>query len=309
MSTDSTAIALGPNEDQLLADAITRAGGTLAAIDEARGLVWNGGPATFPQTLPSSIEWVQLPAAGIEDWFTSGVVARNDGVRFTSAAGAYAPTVAEHALALLLAGVRSLPEHILADTWKQQDFFPKVGTLRGSTVGIIGAGGIGRALIPMLAALGAHTIAVTRSGAPVPGAIETLPVNRLDEVWGRTDHVVIAAPATPATKHLVGTPELKQLKPTSWVINIARGSLVDTDALVEALRDGGIGGAGLDVTDPEPLPDAHPLWSLPNAIITPHDSNPPQRREAAFAEHVGANVTRFLGGADLLAKVDSVAGY
>ncbi|NMN94580.1 D-isomer specific 2-hydroxyacid dehydrogenase family protein [Antrihabitans stalactiti] len=305
----ATTIALLPNQDPTLVDAVERAGGELAELTAASGLVWTAGPDDFPDPLPDNVEWVQLFSAGIEEFFTAGVVDANPRVQFTSATGTFAPTVAEHALALLLAGVRAIPEHLFADTWRQQEFFPKVGTLRGSTVAIIGAGGIGRALIPMLAPLGARVVAVNRSGRPVPGAIETLPVTRLDEVWSRTDHVVIAAPATPATKHLLGAAELAQLKPTSWVINVARGSLVDTDAVVEALEANQIGGVGLDVTDPEPLPDGHPLWTLPNAIVTPHDSNPPQRRVAAFADRVAENVARFAAGEDLIAKVDPVAGY
>ncbi|MBJ8346810.1 D-isomer specific 2-hydroxyacid dehydrogenase family protein [Antrihabitans sp. YC2-6] len=302
-------IALGPTQERQLVDAIERGSGVLADIDAARGLVWATGPDGFPDPLPPGVEWVQLYAAGVEEFFTTGIIGRNPKVQFTSAAGAFANTVAEHTLALLLAGVRYLPEQILATTWRQPEFFPHIGTLRNSTVAIIGAGGIGRALIPMLAAVGAHVLAVSRSGRPVPGAVETLPVIRLDEVWARTDHVVIAAPATPATKHIVGADELAQLKPTSWLINIARGSLVDTDALVKALQNNIIGGAGLDVTEPEPLPDDHPLWSLPNAIVTPHLSNPPQRRVEAFAERVSANVARFAAGNELLSKVDPVSGY
>lgn len=304
-----THIALGPTPDRLLVDAIERAGGTLADLDQARGLVWSAGPEGFPDPLPANVEWVQLFSAGVEDFFVAGVIGRNPGVQFTSAAGAFAHTVAEHALALLLTGVRYMHEHILAERWRQQDFFPHVGTLRDSTVAIVGAGGIGRALIPMLTTLGAHVVAVTRSGTPVPGAIETLPVIRLNELWPRVDHVVIAAPATPATKHIVGADELAQLKPTSWIVNIARGSLVDTDAVVAALQAGTIGGVGLDVTEPEPLPDGHPLWSIPNAIVTPHDSNPPQRRVAAFAERVATNVGRFAQGRELVARIDPVSGY
>lgn len=230
-------------------------------------------------------------------------------MEFTSAAGAFAATVAEHALALLLAGVRALPEHLEARSWEQEHLMGRVGTLRGATVTIVGAGGIGRALIPMLAALGAEVVAVNRSGRPVPGAIRTLPVSALDEVWSNTDHVVVAAPATPATRHLVGSAELAKLPTHSWVVNVARGSLVDTDALVEALRTGSIAGAGLDVTDPEPLPDGHPLWGLTNAIITPHDSNPTVLRENAYAEHVAANVARFVAGEPLIARVNPTQGY
>lgn len=302
-------VALGPRADPLLAEAITRGGGRCAPIDEARALVWDAGPDGFPDSLPESVRWVQLYSAGVEDWFAAGVISRHPEVEWTSAAGAFAATVAEHALTLLLAGVRALPDQSAATTWRQQEFFGRVGTLRGSRVGILGAGGIGRALVPMLTAVGAEVVAVNRSGAPVPGAALTLPASRTDELWDRVDHVVVAAPATADTRHLVGAEQLRRLGPRSWVVNVARGSLVDTDALVTALREGRIGGAGLDVTDPEPLPDGHPLWTLPNAIVTPHCSNPPAVRPPAFADHVAANVRRFVAGEELLARVDPVAGY
>lgn len=308
-------VAIGPGAPPaLLEKAVVEGGARIAEQAQARALIWVGGAGEFPDTLPDSIEWVQLPAAGIEDWFTAGIFARHPGVRFTSAAGAFAASVAEHALALLLAGVRYLPEHLRAGSWRQQDFFPHIGTLRSKTVTIVGAGGIGRALIPMLAPLGAHIIAVNRSGRPVtgpgiPGTVDTVPADQLGRIWAHTDHVVVAAPATPATRHLIGADELARLKPSSWVINVARGSLIDTDALVTALASGAIGGAGLDVTDPEPLPDGHPLWVLPNAIVTPHDSNPPQLRLAAFADHVAANVARFVAGEELLAPVEPERGY
>ena len=311
-SGEPVAVALAPRDDALLRDAIERAGGHVVGLDAedpAVGLVWQGGPAEFPAALPASVRWVQLPSAGVERWFTSGVLERHPDVEFTSAAGAYATTVAEHALALLLAGVRYLPAQIGTQTWSEELFAPHVGTLRESTVTIVGAGGIGRTLIPMLGALGAHVVAVNRSGTPVPGALETVAVAQLGEVWAQTDHVVIAAPATPATRHLVGADALGALKPTSWVVNVARGDLLDTDAAVAALTLGAIGGVGLDVTDPEPLPDGHPLWSLPNAIITPHVANPPQRQAGAYADRVAANVARFAAGQELIALVDREQGY
>ncbi|MBY8858335.1 D-isomer specific 2-hydroxyacid dehydrogenase family protein [Nocardia sp. CA2R105] len=307
----ATPIALGPTRTPLLEGAITGAGGALADLDAARALIWDAGPEGFPEHLPENIEWVQLFSAGVEEWFDTPIFDRHPNVLFTSAAGAFARTVAEHTLMLLLAGVRALPEHLAARTWRRQELGRSIGTLRNATVAVVGAGGIGRELITLLAPLGSRVIAVNRSGTPVdlPGVVETLPAQRLPEVWSRTDHVVIAAPATPGTRHLLGKAELAQLKPDSWVINIARGSLVDTDALVEALRAGTIGGAGLDVTDPEPLPEGHPLWDLPNALITPHDSNPPQLRTVAFAEHVAENVSRFTHGRELIAGIDVAAGY
>ncbi|MFC8180636.1 MULTISPECIES: D-isomer specific 2-hydroxyacid dehydrogenase family protein [Nocardiaceae] len=305
----SIPVAVGPEEDRITVSAIERGGAVVAPLDRASGLVWTEGPSRFPATLPSNVEWVQLPSAGVEAWFDAGILAAHPSVLFTSAAGAFAATVAEHALALLLAGVRALPEHLEARSWQPERFMSRVGTLRGSTVTILGAGGIGRALIPPLTALGADVVAVNRSGRPVPGAVRTLPVAALADVWPLTDHVVIAAPATPATRHLVGEHELARLQKHSWVINVARGSLVDTDALIDALTARTIGGAGLDVTDPEPLPDGHPLWTLPNAIVTPHDSNPTTLRHAAFADHVAANVARFVAGETLAARIDSTQGY
>ncbi|NKY49249.1 D-isomer specific 2-hydroxyacid dehydrogenase family protein [Nocardia vermiculata] len=310
MSDTAVPIALGPTSTDLLTRAITDAGAQVTDLDRARALVWNAGPDGFPE-LPESVRWVQLFAAGVEEFLAAGILARNPDVVFTSAAGAFAGSVAEGTMTLLLAGVRYLPEHIRARSWRQHEFFPHIGTLRGSTVAVVGAGGIGREVISMLEPFGAQVIAVNRSGRTVPGphVVETLPAEQLPQVWPRTDHVVVAAPATADTRHLIGKDELAQLKPHSWVINVARGSLIDTDALVAALRDGTIGGAGLDVTDPEPLPDGHPLWDLPNAIITPHDSNPSRLRAAAFADHVAENVTRFAAGRDLIARIDTTAGY
>ncbi|APE33715.1 hydroxyacid dehydrogenase [Nocardia mangyaensis] len=316
MPESATVIAIGPDPSapRLLEKAVVGAGARVGALAEAEALIWTGQPGDFPTELPASVRWVQLPAAGIEDFFDAGVLRAHPGVEFTSAAGAFSHSVAEHALMLLLAGVRYLPEHLRATSWQQREFFPHVGSLRGKTVTIVGAGGIGRALIPMLAPLGAHVIAVNRSGRRVtgdgiPDSVETVPAEQLGRVWSHTDHVVVAAPATAQTRHLIGADELARLKPSSWVINVARGSLIDTAALVEALTGGVIGGAGLDVTEPEPLPDGHPLWTLPNAIITPHDSNPPQLRLAAFADHVGANVARFVDGRPLHAIVDTDRGY
>jgi D-3-phosphoglycerate dehydrogenase len=152
-------------------------------------------------------------------------------------------------------------------------------------------------------------VAITRRGLDVDGADRTLPADRLGEVWGTADHFVIAAPATDATRHVVGAAELAQMQPHSWIVNIARGSLIDTDALVQALREERIGGAALDVTDPEPLPDGHPLWSSPRAIITPHVANPPTAQFAKLAERVRENVARFANGRDLIAPVEQERGY
>nr|WP_296765940.1 D-isomer specific 2-hydroxyacid dehydrogenase family protein [Rhodococcus sp. (in: high G+C Gram-positive bacteria)] len=300
-------IHVGPNENSALADAVTRAGGIVSSLNEADALVWTAGPDSFPTELPDNVRWVQLSSAGVESWLQAGIVDTRR--TWTSAAGAYSRTVAQHAIMLLLAGVRHLPEQLDAVSWRKDEFDPRVGTLDGSTVAIVGCGGIGRALIPFLHAAGARVLAVTRSGVPVDGAAETTTADRVDEVWSRADHFVIAAPATSATAHLVDTSALNQMHHTTWIVNVARGSLIDTDAAVDAARDGVIGGLALDVTDPEPLPDSHPLWTLPNAIITPHVANPASGLASALNAHVARNIEKFAAGTPLDAVIDVDRGY
>jgi D-2-hydroxyacid dehydrogenase (NADP+) len=297
------AIHVGPGEQPELARAVELAGGSLAPLAQADGVVWAGtGPDSLPD-LPRSVRWVQLPSAGVQPWMRR--IADTPQVTFTSAAGAYSPQVAEHALALLLAGVRGIVESIHARRWD----VPPHRTLAGSTVAIVGAGGVGRALIEQLAPHDVEVIAVTRRGHDVPGAAETLPADRVGEIWGRADHFVLAAPETGATRHLVGAGELRAMRRHAWVVNVARGSLIDTDALVAALRERRIGGAALDVTDPEPLPDGHPLWTLPNAGVTPHVANPQAALTRRLAERVSENVARLAAGEALLSPIDAERGY
>jgi D-3-phosphoglycerate dehydrogenase len=239
----------------------------------------------------------------VERWLKDGLV---DSERvWTSAAGVYSQTVAEHALALVLAGARRLHEAARATEWRE--LFGS--TLEGRVVAIVGAGGIGAALIRLLAPFDVRIIAVTRSGRQVAGAHESIGTGRLGGVWPRADVVVIAAPATAATEHLLGQEELRVLPAHAWVVNVARGSLIDTEALVRALAEGQIAGAALDVTDPEPLPADHPLWREPRALVTPHSANPPAALTRRLAERVEDNVRRFVSGRELLGTIDVERSY
>jgi D-3-phosphoglycerate dehydrogenase len=291
-------IHVGPGDPEHLIRAVTDGGGEPVALEQADAVVWVGSPDELPE-LPGSVRWVQLQAAGVEPWLER-VRAAPD-VQFTSATGAYATQVAELALGLLIAGVRGFAHYARTKTWNPTH--PRSErVLEGSTVAIVGAGGIGRALMRTLEPHDVEVVAVTRSGRD-----GTLPVDRLDELWGSADHFVIAAPATDATQHLVGARELAAMQPHSWIVNVARGSLIDTDALVAAL--GSIGGAALDVTDPEPLPDGHPLWDAPNVLITPHVANPPSTMARDLARRVQENVRSFAAGEELVAPVNPESGY
>jgi phosphoglycerate dehydrogenase-like enzyme len=296
-------IHIGPAAAAPVLDAVRAAGGIPAPLDRADAVIWlDWRPETLPQ-LPGRVRWVQLPGAGVERWL--GRIHASPGTMFTSARGVYAQPVAEHALALLLAGVRRLGEAARAASWERRHG----GTLEGATVAVIGAGGIGSTVIRLLQPLCVDVIAVTRSGRSVPGATRSLAADELEQVWPAADHIVIAAPATEATRRLVGRAQLAAMRTHAWLVNVARGSLVDTGALVDALEAAAIGGAALDVTDPEPLPDDHPLWHHPRALITAHVATVPAAQSAHFAAHVRENVMRFLGGKPLLSQVDPEVGY
>jgi D-3-phosphoglycerate dehydrogenase len=289
--------------------AVREGGGELAPLERADGLVsLTGDPSELPE-LPESVRWVQLPSAGVEQWVRAGVV--RDGRTWTSATGSFGLPVAEHALALMLAADKALHSFARERSWTGEGRH-HVRALEGETVLIVGAGGIGRALIGLLEPFGARVIAVTRRGREIPGPARparTLPVERVGEAWGEARHVVIAAPATDGTRHLVGARELAAMREDAWLVNVARGSLVDTDALVEALRTGTIAGAALDVTDPEPLPDGHPLWELDNVLITPHVATPPEAERRHFAARVKENVRRLAAGEELEGLIDPDGGY
>ena len=142
-----------------------------------------------------------------------------------------------------------------------------------------------------------------------PGAARTLGTEDLHDALPGADVVFLALALTPETRHVIGAAQLAAMSPSAWLVNVARGAHVDTDALVDALRDGAIGGAALDVTDPEPLPDGHPLWSLPNVLITPHTANPWQTAQPLLARRITENLRRFAAGEPLLGLVDPDAGY
>jgi D-3-phosphoglycerate dehydrogenase len=239
----------------------------------------------------------------VEEWMKSGLV--DERRMWTAAKGVFGSIIAEYTLAVMLAAARRLPEIIGHRRW--QPIEP--GSLYGMTVGVVGAGGIGSAVLELLRPFNVHGIALTRSGRPVPGAAECLDPAGLDRLLERSDYVVLAAPETSETIGLLSADRLALLKPHSWLINVGRGSIVDTNALVEALTNGHIGGAALDVTNPEPLPADHPLWALPNVIISSHTAVTAGLGRAAFSERVRINVARFCAGKPLIGVVDTRLMY
>lgn len=303
MSSGAPVIALAPASRPEAVAVIEAGGGRVGPLEAADALVWTDPHAAELPALPARVRWLQLPSAGVELWLER----LPDGVAVTSMAGAFAEPVAEHALALVLAGVHRLAEAARASEWV--DMRESTRSLEDATVAIVGAGGIGRALIAMLAPLRCRVLAVTRRGLAVPGAERTVAVDRVEEVLREADVVVLAAPGTAETRGLMDARRLAAMRSDAWLVNVGRGALVDTDALVDALAAGRLCGAALDVTDPEPLPAGHPLWSHPDVLITPHVATAPDAERRHVDERIRMNVERFAAGEPLLGLVDLGAGY
>ena len=280
---DAPRIALAPAPSDAVLAAVREAGGVVVDLaDEPDALVWLGptdvdGMVEAVRSAPSA-RWVQLPFAGVEAFAQSLDPART----WTCAKGSYAEPTAEHALTLLLAGFRQLRVHAGASSWGEQGGV----TLYDAPVVVVGGGGITASLLQLLAPFRCEVTVVRRSGEPVPGAARTVTVDRLDEVLPGAQAVVLALALTPQTRHIIGRRQLQQMSPTAWLVNVARGGHVDPDALAEALRNGEIAGAALDVTEPEPLPDESPLWDLENCLITPHTANPWQTAQPLLARRI-----------------------
>ena len=305
-------IAVLPESQQLFVDAIQAGGGTVAPLsDETRGVVWL--TASLPDQLQRvldehpGIEWVQLPWAGVDAFseLLSGYADKRLPL-WTSAKGAYSEPVAEHALALTLALLRALPQKAHATTWATTE----VGTsLYGRDVVIAGAGGIAVEIMRLLAPFRVKVTIVRRSPTPLPGADRTVAAADLLEVLPDADVVIVAAASTGDTAKMFGAAQFAAMKQSAVLVNIARGALVDTDALVAALAAGEIDGAGLDVTAPEPLPDGHPLWSEPRCIITSHSADTKAMTEPLLAGRITANVRALLDSGRFVGVVDLGAGY
>lgn len=274
-------------------------------MGDAEALVW--ADAARADLLPSvlrdgpSVRWVQLPFAGIENY----VHLLDHDRTWTCGKGVYARPVAEHALALALAGMRHLVGYARADAWSA----PEGRNLIGARVTILGGGEITRELVELLEPFRCEVTVVRRSSQALSGARRTLSPDRLLEALADADVVVLALALTSDTEGIIGAAELEAMADHAWLVNVARGRHVDTDALVAALDDRSIGGAALDVTEPEPLPAGHRLWSAPNCIITPHVGNTPEMGVPLLAARVRENVGRFAEGLPLLGPVDVDLGY
>jgi phosphoglycerate dehydrogenase-like enzyme len=279
---------------------------TLAALPGATGLVLVHGPQheakqVFAAVRAGGVRWMHFISAGREGYEELGWP---PGVVVTYAGGGVAPAVAEHAMALLLALGRRVPDMVQTimarRAWDRTLIALKARSLEGGTLAIVGYGHIGRELARRARAFGMRIVTVTRSPRADEFVDDALPLDALHTALAQADAIVLAIALTPETTHLMGDAEFARCKPGALLVNVARGPVIDQGALVRALHDGRLGGAGVDVSDPEPLPQDDPLWSAPNVLISPHfaGSGSPRSVER-IAEGVAGNLRHLISGEPL----------
>lgn len=299
-------IAVAPlSSPEWVRSAVIAGGGEIAEPAEATAVVWTAArdPHGLADLLRENnhLEWVQVPFAGIENF----IPVIDDSRTWTCGKGVYAEPVAEHALALALAGMRNVAQYARETSWSG----PVGRNLLNANVTIVGGGGITESLIRLLTPFGCNITVVRRTVEHVEGADTVVGTENLVDALVGADLVVLALSLTPETVGLLGRPEFELMESHAWIVNVARGAHIVTDDLVWALQNNVIGGAGLDVTDPEPLPEDHPLWSLPNCIITPHVGNTPEMAIPLLSERITHNVLRYLADEELIGLVNVKNGY
>ncbi len=285
------------------------------AVKGATVYVGLGIPADVLEAGGGSLRWVHTGAAGVGGSLTPEL--RESGVHFTNSAGIHGPPMAETVTGMILHFARGLDLALQGQRegrWRHEPFLAAdtpVREVAGSTVGILGLGGIGTEVAERLAALGAKVLGWKRNPAPAPPYVSELLTGEegRERILTASDVVVVTVPETRETRGLLDGAALRRMKEGALLVNVSRGGLVDTSALVELLRSGHLRGAALDVTDPEPLPDGHPLWELPNVLITPHVSAVSRGFWRRQTDLIVENLQRFVAGSPLRNAVDLEAGY
>lgn len=263
---------------------------------------WKRRPAPRPDPWPGRLQWVYSGSAGIDfypDWLL-------DAPLVTCGRGVASEEIADYVIAAIYAQAKGLDA---ATVRSREEWGPKaLGQVAGTTIGIVGLGAIGSAVARRGLALGAHVVAVRRSGMQ-PGLAGVELVATLAELASRSDHIILALPATAQTRNLVDAEFLSNVRPEAHLVNVARGSILDQEALLDALDAGRLGFATLDVTEPEPLPAGHRLYTHPKVRLTPHISSNYLRVRHRLLEKVQDDLSRYLRGERPSDIVDPARGY
>jgi phosphoglycerate dehydrogenase-like enzyme len=264
--------------------------------------------------LAGSLRWIQTLGAGVDKLIGPALI--DSDIIITNASGAHAPQISEHVLAMLLAFARRLPAAYRAQSESNWDFDGAtngVFELGDKTLGIVGLGDLGDlggAVAVKARAFGLRILALRKRPTARPPYIDEIFLpDGLPDLLSRSDFVVDTLPLTPNTRHMIGAPEFATMRESAYFFNAGRGSTVDQEALIAALQSRAIAGAGLDVTDHEPLPPESPLWKMPNVIITPHTSGYSPRLRKRITRIFIDNLVRFAAGEPLANVVNAAAGY
>ena len=259
-----------------------------------------------------ALRWIQSPSAGVNYLQDLAELVEND-VVLTNTRGAHGPSIGEHTFALLFALTRHIPESVQAQRdhyWARPELYRTSREMRGLTMGVIGYGAIGRAVAQRARGFDMEVLAIDphpELGAPF--VVETWDMERLPDLLEQSEVVVVAAPLTAQSYHLIDAAALARMKPDAYLIVVSRGGIVDEDALVDALQGGKLAGAGIDVTEIEPLAPESRLWDAPNLVITPHTAGDSTEKERRCIEILRENLVRFSQGETLLNVVDKQRGY
>lgn len=258
----------------------------------------------------SMLQWVQAGTAGVDHLLRSDLPAR--GVTITNSSGAHGDPISELILSHMLAFATGLDIAIRAQSQRraiQKDVAKRKFELNGQTLLVIGLGDIGGSLARRAAHLGMRVIGVRRSNRPAEGVEKLYSPEELHAALAEADHVALCLPLTNDTRHLIGADELRVMRSTAYIYNVGRGGSIDEAALVSALKTGVIAGAGLDVTDPEPIPADSPLWDMENVIVSQHTSGLSPHNSRRVTDLFAANLERYLAGEPLLQLIDTTRGY
>lgn len=265
-------------------------------------------PVPWPEVVKQGrLKWIQSSAAGLDHCLVPEVIATD--IVVTSASGLFADQVAEQTFALMLGLLRSLPTFFRAQ--QKLEFIRRpTGDLHHKTVGIVGLGGNGTRIAEVLRPWKVRILATDMFADEKPDCVDELwPADQLPQVLRACDIVILAAPLNEQTEHMIGAAEFAQMRKGTLLINVARGPIVDEAAMIAALQSGHLAGAGLDVTEIEPLPPESPLWAMPNVIITPHVGAQAARRVDDSTDLICENLRRYFSGRKLLNVVDKRLGY
>ena len=274
--------------------------------------VFYGFPTADLLRAATALRWIQSPSAGVNYLQDLAELVESD-VVLTNTRGAHGPSIGEHTFALLFALTRHIPESVQAQSqryWARKELYRTSREMRGLTMGVIGFGAIGRAVAQRARGFDMEVIAIDPHPEPgAPFVVETWGMERLPDLLAQADVVVVAAPLTAQSYHLLDAAALAWMTPDAYLIVVSRGGIVDEDALVDALQSGRLAGAGLDVTEIEPLPAESRLWDAPNLIITPHTAGDSSEKERRCIEILRENLLRYTSGESLLNVVDKRRGY